>query len=82
MDPVTGFGLTRSPTTLQVNQPFFITVNLPYSIKRGEVVSFQIVLFNYMDNDVVADVTLHNEDYDFEFVDLADSIGQKETIGK
>jgi CD109 antigen len=51
-----------------VFQPFFVTLNLPYSIKRGEVVSIQVLVFNYMDKEQAAEVTLFNYFEEFEFV--------------
>lgn len=69
LDPVTGLGLTKMPRILEVFQPFFVSLSLPYSIKRGEVLSLPATVYNYMENDVDAEVVLHNEDNDFEFVD-------------
>lgn len=69
IDPVTGLGLTQMPRVLEVFQPFFVSLNLPYSIKRGEVLHLPAIVFNYLENGVDADVTLHNEDDEFEFVD-------------
>ncbi|XP_037051859.1 CD109 antigen-like [Bradysia coprophila] len=69
VDPKTGLGLTREPKSLKVFQPFFISLNLPFSVKRGEVVAVPVVLFNYMDTNVVANLILHNENGEFEFVD-------------
>lgn len=66
---IVGLGLTKSPRTLNVFQPFFVTLNLPYSVKRGEVVAVPVVLFNYLDTDLTADVIVSNENGDFEFVD-------------
>lgn len=74
LDPVTGLALTTEPTKLKVFQPFFVSLNLPYSIKRGEVVSIPIVVFNYMETAVNAEVTLHNEDQDFEFVEISNEV--------
>lgn len=64
-----GLGLTKNPKTLNVFQPFFVSLNLPYSVKRGEVVSVPVVLFNYLNMDVTADLVLQNENGAFEFVD-------------
>ena len=69
VDPITGLGLTRQPSKFNVFQPFFVSTNLPYSIKRGEVVSIPIVVFNYMEGDTRAEVTLFNEDGEFEFAE-------------
>lgn len=68
----TGLGLTKNPKTLKVFQPFFVSLNLPYSVKRGEVVAVPVVVFNYLDKDVTADLILHNENGEFEFVDDVD----------
>lgn len=69
VNPTNGLGLTKVAKTLKVFQPFFVSLNLPYSVKRGEVVSVPVILFNYLDTDVSADVTLHNENGNFEFID-------------
>lgn len=69
VDPKTGLGLTKNPKTLNVFKSFFISLNLPYAVKRGEVVSIPVVLFNYLEMDVEADITLFNENDDFEFID-------------
>lgn len=74
IDPITGLGLTKTPHKLQVFQPFFVTLNLPYSVKRGETVAIPIVLFNYMEENVNADVTLYNENDEFEFVDVTNDV--------
>lgn len=45
---------------LKVFKPFFISVDLPYSVRRGEIIAIPVVVFNYMRKDVTADVTLEN----------------------
>lgn len=70
VNPETGFGLTKQPSKLNVFQPFFVSTNLPYSIKRGEVVSIPVIVFNYMEDDQPAEVTLFNAEEEFEFVDV------------
>lgn len=69
LNPSVGLGLTMNPKTLKVFQPFFVSFNLPYAVKRNEIVAVPVVLFNYLDADVTADLTLHNENGQFEFVD-------------
>lgn len=49
-------------------RPFFIQLNLPYSVIRGEVVAIQAVVFNYMNKEVTAELTFENIG-DFQFVD-------------
>jgi CD109 antigen len=76
IDPTTGLGLTRQPSKFNVFQPFFVSTNLPYSIKRGEVVSIPILVFNYMDGDQDAEVTLFNSDGEFEFAEINEDDNQ------
>ncbi|XP_061401081.1 thioester-containing protein 1 allele R1-like [Musca vetustissima] len=65
----TGFCLTDAATKIRVFQPFFLSTNLPYSIKRGEIITVPVTVFNYMDHDLETVVTMDNEDNDYEFVD-------------
>jgi CD109 antigen len=76
VDPVFGLGLTKQSLKLNVFQPFFVTTNLPYSIKRGEVVSIPVLVFNYMDGDQEAEVTLFNSDGEFEFTEVNEEENQ------
>lgn len=69
VDSLTGLGLIEKPKLLEVFQPFFVSVNLPFSVIRGEIVSVPIVLHNYLNEMVEAEITVHNEDGDFEFID-------------
>ncbi|XP_060084301.1 CD109 antigen-like [Ylistrum balloti] len=43
----TGLGLAPSPSNLEVFMPFFIRMNLPYSVVRGELLVLQVDVFNY-----------------------------------
>lgn len=72
IDPLTGLGLTRQPSKFNVFQPFFVSTDLPYSIKRGEAIAIPIVVFNYMENDQRAEVKLFNEEKEFEFIEVSD----------
>lgn len=70
MNPTSGLGLTSEASKLNVFQPFFVSTNLPYSIKRGEVVAIPMIVFNYMESDQEVEVTLFNTDKEFEFVEV------------
>ncbi|XP_053692791.1 thioester-containing protein 1 allele R1-like isoform X3 [Sabethes cyaneus] len=74
VNPVHGLGLTQTPRKLNVFLPFFVSTNLPYSVKRGEIVSIPIVIFNYMETDQNAEVTFHNSEQEFEFADVENEI--------
>lgn len=67
IDAEHGLGITKAPTKLRVHQPFFVSLNLPYSVKRGEVVSVPCTVFNYLEQQVDVEVTLENEHDEFEF---------------
>ncbi|KAM8953044.1 CD109 antigen-like [Pelodytes ibericus] len=53
-----GLGLTEEPVQLEVSQPFFFLLNLPYSVVRGEEFILEVTLFNYFDENLQAMVTL------------------------
>ncbi|KAG5667162.1 hypothetical protein PVAND_015159 [Polypedilum vanderplanki] len=63
-----GLGLTKESSKLTVFQPFFIALNLPYSIKRGETIAIEVIIFNYMTNDLKDTTVYLYENSDFKFV--------------
>jgi CD109 antigen len=73
VDPLTGLGLTKEPSKLTVFRPFFAALNLPYSIKRGEVIAIQVQVFNYMDSEVEAVIVLYNDKEEFEFAEVGEN---------
>jgi len=87
IDTFHGLGVIEQPTKLQVFRPFFIQLNLPYSVIRGEIVAIQVVLFNYMNKKIDAEITFENIG-DFEFVEngfednelTRDAIYRKKTV--
>jgi len=64
-----GLGMTKEASKLRVFMPFFIYLNLPYSIKRGEIIALQAIIFNYMDADYPATVTMFNDKQEFQFME-------------
>lgn len=58
---------------VRVFRPFFVSLDLPYSVIRGEIVAIPVVVFNYMDKDVIADVTLENAGQ-FDFADYSNDV--------
>ncbi|KMQ97464.1 cd109 antigen [Lasius niger] len=59
---------------LKVFRPFFISMDLPYSVIRGEIVGIQIVVFNYMNKDLTAEVLLNNEGQQFDFAEVSNEV--------
>ncbi|VDK50291.1 unnamed protein product [Anisakis simplex] len=58
----TGLGVAPSTSKLTVFRPFFIRLNIPYSVKRGEKFALQVLIFNYMDTEQDVTVTLKHDD--------------------
>ncbi|XP_063973145.1 CD109 antigen-like isoform X2 [Diachasmimorpha longicaudata] len=73
VDSTYGLGLIEAPRKLKVFKPFFVSVDLPYSVMRGEIVAIPIVVFNYMDRDVTADVTIEHSGQ-FEFAEVSNEV--------
>ncbi|XP_054849093.1 CD109 antigen [Eublepharis macularius] len=57
-----GLGITKIPIELEVFQPFFVSLNLPPSIIRGEQFLLEVHLFNYMKESSEVTVTLDRSD--------------------
>ncbi|XP_055894439.1 CD109 antigen-like isoform X2 [Biomphalaria glabrata] len=57
-----GLGIAPSQSYLQVFRPFFVSLNLPYSVIRGEHLVVQANVFNYMTEDMQVTVTLAASD--------------------
>lgn len=68
IDPVHGLALTEIPRTLEVSQSFFVSMSLPYSVIRGEIISITLIVYNYLEQDVDAEINFANENDEFEFV--------------
>ncbi|XP_015122489.1 CD109 antigen isoform X1 [Diachasma alloeum] len=73
VDSTYGLGLIEAPRKLKVFKPFFVSVDLPYSVMRGEIVAIPIVVFNYMDRDITADVTIEHSGQ-FEFAEVSNEV--------
>lgn len=57
-----GLGLTTNPAELQVFQPFFIYLNLPYSVIRGEEFALEVTIFNYLKDTTKVVVLIEKSD--------------------
>ncbi|KAM9003740.1 CD109 antigen [Sarcophilus harrisii] len=57
-----GLGMTTVPVELQAFQPFFIFLNLPYSIIRGEQFVLEVTIFNYLKDASEVIVTIETSD--------------------
>ncbi|XP_010639505.1 CD109 antigen [Fukomys damarensis] len=57
-----GLGLTAAPVQLQAFQPFFIFLNLPYSVVRGEEFALEVTIFNYLKDATKVKVIVEESD--------------------
>ncbi|XP_004696598.1 CD109 antigen [Echinops telfairi] len=57
-----GLGLTNAPVELQAFQPFFIFLNLPYSVIRGEAFALEVTVFNYLKEAMEVKVIIEESD--------------------
>lgn len=64
-----GLGVTEEKTVFRTFRKFFISLDLPYSIKCGETIALSVVVFNYLSQGVTATVTLDNARKEFEFAE-------------
>ncbi|XP_039481382.1 CD109 antigen isoform X5 [Drosophila santomea] len=77
LNPTSGIALTKSPSKIRVFQAFFVSTNLPYSVKRGEVIAIPVVIFNYLDKTLDTDVVMDNSDQEYEFTEATNEVLEK-----
>ena len=61
--------MAEAPLKLRVFRPFFVSLNIPPSVIKGEAVGIQVLVHNYMNRDVNAEVTLDNAENQFYFTE-------------
>ncbi|XP_039202572.1 CD109 antigen [Crotalus tigris] len=57
-----GLGVIKIPVELEVFQPFFVSLNLPPSVIRGEQFILEVNIFNYLKESTEVTVTLDMSD--------------------
>lgn len=71
LSPNLGLGLMNAPLKFTVAKPFYITTHLPYSVKLNEIVRIEVTLYNFLNTPLATEVTLFNQNNEFECVDRA-----------
>ncbi|XP_026843715.1 alpha-2-macroglobulin-P isoform X1 [Drosophila persimilis] len=69
-----GLGVTDHKVNIKTFQPFFVSIRLPYSVKRGELINVPALVFNYLPKNLDVELTLDNQDDEFEFVDASNEV--------
>ncbi|XP_064020132.1 CD109 antigen [Pogoniulus pusillus] len=72
-----GLGVTTAPVELEAFQPFFIFLNLPYSVVRGEQFVLEVNIFNYLNEEAEVTVILDMNDA-FEIILTSNEINATE----
>ncbi|KAM7352027.1 thioester-containing protein 1 allele S1-like [Cochliomyia hominivorax] len=65
----TGFGIVDGPTDITTILPFFITFDLPHSVKRDEIVIISVKVFNYHNQSLDTRITMFNDHSQFHFME-------------
>nr|XP_036668628.1 alpha-2-macroglobulin [Drosophila suzukii] len=74
LHPQKGLGVTDEKTNIKTFQPFFVSVRLPFSVKRGEVINVPALVFNYLPKILDVELTLDNGDGEYDFVDASNEV--------
>ncbi|XP_069830742.1 CD109 antigen-like [Dendropsophus ebraccatus] len=75
-----GFGILETPVQLECFQPFFVSLNLPSYVTRGEQFVLEVAVFNYLEEDTEVCVTLHQSDAFETHKLLANATGAQQTV--
>lgn len=70
----TGFGVGELKPQVQVFQSFFVSLNLPYSVVRGEELALQVTVFNYEPRTQQVTITLKGSKH-WSIIDEVNKLG-------
>ncbi len=57
-------------SSIRVFQPFFVDINLPVALTRGDEIAIPVVVYNYLDRPQSVDLTLDKAGNGFELLDV------------
>ncbi|CAH0556688.1 unnamed protein product [Brassicogethes aeneus] len=80
LDPLHGLGLITSPKKLKVSKSFVVSLDLPHSVQRGEILAVPVVVYNHLGQDINVEVTLHNPEQKFEFAEISNDVNATRKI--
>lgn len=66
--------MTDESLKITVFRPFFINTNLPYSIKRGEIVAIPLAVYNYYEQNLTCEIIINNTENNFHLLDDENNI--------
>lgn len=74
MDRVHGLRVVPQVKTLKVTKSLYISVDLPKSVQREEILAVPVVVYNRLNRDIVVSVTLHNTEQKFQFAEISNQV--------
>lgn len=80
VDPIFGLGLINKPEEVKVSKPMVLKFDTPSFLRKNELFTLPVYVFNNLDSDVIVEVTLHNANQDFSFIDIRNSSYIKKKI--
>lgn len=73
LDPINGLGI-MTPKLYQATRSFHISLDLPFSLQKGESINIPVYIYNNMDRNLDVEVTFHNADRNFEFTTISNEV--------
>ncbi|PIC54696.1 hypothetical protein B9Z55_003841 [Caenorhabditis nigoni] len=78
-----GLGVSPTSSKLRVFRPFFIQLNLPYAVRRGEKFALLVLVFNYMEKEQDVTVTLkYDQDSGYDLLKKDGTIVKRDEVGQ
>jgi Alpha-2-macroglobulin family len=77
MNQNNGLGLSDSLQTLTVFKPFFVSLSLPYLVRRGELIYLSVQVFNYLGQKQQVTIEMSNEAQQFQFTNNTSGMKSK-----
>jgi CD109 antigen len=71
MSKYNGIGLSNPHSNITIFMKFFISLEPPFTVKRDEIVTQDINIFNYVDQDQSVEISIHKRD-GFEMININD----------
>ncbi|XP_055917708.1 thioester-containing protein 1 allele R1-like [Eupeodes corollae] len=78
----TGLALIEKPKTIKVFKPFAVRSQLPYSIKKDEIIAIPVEISNLFSNDLDVEVRLQNSENEFDVIDVVNEITEEANCTK
>lgn len=77
-----GLAITNAPAEQTIHKPFSVTFKLPASAKCGDTISIPCTVFNFLEQEVDAEVSLDNAHNDFVFDDSDSMTGSSNSTNR